>query len=572
MPIRDANAWADVIGIAGRCLRGEPYDPRKIRMLGMTERQMELNWKLAWLHGLQYATYEVEWDGSRCYDLEAVFTAPQNIPPGFIESGNASMPVQKSRRPIAPYQIAKRVFSQFTSMLYGDGCHPKLRVLGDPAAEDFLDGLIEISRYWSKWGEGRQLGGSIGTACVGFTFDEDGTPRLEVFNPIWCNPSFLRPRGNMRLGALEVRWQVPLSVKLRPDEPYRTKWAWRRRLIDQQSDTLFHLVWTDDEINYVSKIDGELVFPSGGREPDWSDPRLVEESTEHGFGFCPAVWVPNLPSGDGDIYGEGDIDGSHDKIREIDELNSSSTSATKHNCAATVIFEGDAAVPDGLKKGGAWAVTKGSVKYLESTGSGPKAASERAKEVEKAFLECVECVLDVSTEAGPPKTATEIVQKMGPMLRKLYRLREQYSEHGHKPLAELLLRAAKSRLQRGLPVRVPPKETIIKGEPNTYTPRDLSTSQVDNLFLRTEWPLPVKPTLADISAAVTAMTALKLQGLTTIDAAVRWLAQFFGWENPDEIIDELEGAAELAQPPMGGAEDDEDGEGGEDQPEGAEAG
>jgi len=567
MPIRDDNAWTTAIELGRRVLGGSRYDPRKIQILGLSPRQQELGWKLSWLHGQQYATYQYEWDGSRALDLQMVWTAPQDVPPGFIDMTGSDYPL-RARRPIAPYQIAQQVFSQFTSMLFGEDTHPRVQVFGDPEGDDFCQGLIEGARLWSRMGEARDYGGACGAVAMSFRFHQ-GEPRIEVHNPVWANPTFLEGREDLyELSALELRWQVPLEVKLpgrdQSRDPYRTLYAWRRRVIDAESDTTFHLVWCGDEVREPVRVNGELVFPSGGEEPDWSDPQLVKLQIQHGLGECPAVWIPNLAAVDGEPYGKGDIDGNHALIREIDELNSAATFGIRANCDPSVVFEGTNQIPDGIKKGSNYpmAVPQGSVKYLEMTGSGTTAAAERVREIRQNFLDSVECVLTTQTpEGGKPMTATEVIQQWGPMLRKVARLREQYGEYGVKPLLRKMLRAAVLLSSRGTRVVVPPKQVKLRGEPDTFEPRLVPTALPDSIYLHLQWPRPIKPTLAEISQAVTAIVAVKQASLIDLDSAVRFLAQFFEIENVDAVIDELEAQqmeAQLAGQDLDGP--DEDGE------------
>lgn len=300
---RDPNSWTNVAGA---------YDDLfgRIRRLGMTPRQQELNRLYAWYQGVQYSQSKFDWDGNPILnpiEIDAV-SADFKIPPGFVDKSGSHVPI-KYRRPVAPYQLARTVIERFTAMVFSDNMHPRISVIGDEDTEDFLFGLVDAARLWPKMMLARSMGGAMGTIVVGFKF-VNGKPRIEIHDPRWVNPQFV-DREDFSLGAVEIRWMKP---EWEEDERGRGKWVyyWQRRIIDDESDTYF------------------LPAPvADGREPEWEvDPK---HTVRHELGLCPVVWIQNLPSAD-DVYGECDIHGLHDKIREIDELNSMASRGVKSNC------------------------------------------------------------------------------------------------------------------------------------------------------------------------------------------------------------------------------------------------
>jgi hypothetical protein len=67
--------------------------------------------------------------------------------------------------------------------------------------------------------------------------------------------------------------------------------------------------------------------PVTEEEPDWE----VEREVIHGFGFCPRIWVQNLPVQD-DIDGDPDCAGIDDLCDQIDSLLSQATQGVIANC------------------------------------------------------------------------------------------------------------------------------------------------------------------------------------------------------------------------------------------------
>jgi hypothetical protein len=133
----------------------------KIRRLGMTPQQQELNRKRMFWEGVQYDNYSYGWDGDpvdTTLDREAI-TAGKNIPPGFKDYSGKHIPF-RYRRPQAPYQIGRAVIERFTGQIFSQSVHPRLGVIGDEKTEDYLQGLAQVGRTWPTWMRARSLGGS----------------------------------------------------------------------------------------------------------------------------------------------------------------------------------------------------------------------------------------------------------------------------------------------------------------------------------------------------------------------------------------------------------------------------
>ena len=145
----------------------------------------------------------------------------------------------------------------------------------------------------------------------------------------------------------------------------------------------------------------------------------------------------------GDIDGQSDCHGIYDMVESIDSLNSSAQRGIIANCDPTVVISTDADM-DGVSKGNDNAIKLpggGTATYMEIAASGPKAARELATDFRKLALEVAQCHLE--TEGNVPQTATEVERKYASMLSKADIMREQYGEHGIKPLIEMVADATK---------------------------------------------------------------------------------------------------------------------------------
>lgn len=490
----------------------DPKVMARVERLGMSPRQQELNRLWAAYRGVQYEARKVDWDGTermKSLDMEAIATAGF-VPPGFYDANASQFPL-KFRRPSTPYHLRRVVVDRFTGLLFSNRRHPALRVEGDSASEDYVRTLAEVSRLWPGFIQARTYGGSMGTSVVGFQF-VDGKPIVEVDDPRWCYPTF-EDRHELKLASLEKRYIFPMDER----DPETGLWVqrpyWYRRIIDAERDVLFKPV------------------PVGeGEEPEWE----VEREVVHGFGFCPRVWIQNSPVQD-DIDGDPDCTGIDDLCDSIDALLSQANAGIIANCDPTLRIVTDADL-DSIRKGSKNAIklpAGSSADYMEMTGTGPKAALELADRLRELALEVAQCVLDNPTAAM--KTATEVERSYASMLARADVFREQYGEHGVKPLMEMMVKAVRSltkpRMVGGSIVRqtveLPPRISAQEDGTVERTARELGEGGVLNLV----WGPYFAPTLDDATKAVQASVAAKGGGLIDSDAAVGFAAPYFNIED-----------------------------------------
>lgn len=480
----------------------------KIARLGMSPRQQALNRMWAVYRGQQYDARRVDWDGTervQHLDAEAIATAGF-IPPGYYDAG-ATFPL-KFRRPTATYHLRRVIVDRFTGLLFSDRKHPFVRIEGDPATEDYVRTLAEVSRLWPSMIQARTYGGAMGTSVIGFQF-VDGRPVVEVDDPRWCYPTF-EDRHQLKLAALEKRYMYPVDER----DPESGLWVqrpyWYRRVIDAEKDVLFKPVPVGD-----------------GEEPEWE----IEREVVHGFGFCPRVWVQNSPVQD-DIDGDPDCVSIDDMCEQIDALLSQANAGILANCDPTLRIISDADL-DGIRKGSrnALKLPQGSsADYMEMTGSGPKAALEMAERLRALALEVAQCVLDTPQHKAH-QTATEIERSYASMLAKADVLREQYGERGVKPLLEMMVKAVrvvtKPRPVGGVIVRqtveLPPKLHALEDGTMQRAARELGPGGAINL----SWGPYFDPSLTDLQTAVRAAVEAKAGGIIDTETATKFVAPYF---------------------------------------------
>jgi len=519
----------------------EPYAARKlagaagrqvmdgIARLGLSPRQQALNDLWAWYRCQHYDARATDWDGSKRsegLDREVIATAGF-IPPGFYDASSAMLPL-KFRRPSAPYALAKVIVDRFTGLLFSERHHPEVRVEGDPKTEDYMRALAEEGRLWPSMVQARTYGGAMGSVALGFQL-VDGRPRFEVHDARWCIPDFA-DRSTLRLRSIEKRYQYPVE---RRDE-YTGKWEevphWYRRVIDEENDTLYE----------------PAEVPEDGSEPEW----VVQEEVKHGLGFCPVVWLQNLPVQDS-VDGDPDCHGIYDLIESIDALVAQANVGVIANCDPTTVITTDAQMPE-VQKGSRHAIklpANSNAKYLELTGSGPESAFKAADKLRAYALEVAQCVLDNPDDAVQ-KTATEIERVYSSMLSKADVLREQYGQKGVLPVLDIAVRAVK-RISKPRPVAAPAdgeKPSVVVQTvalPPKLEPQPDGTVKTVKRELgpggnpQLQWGPYFPPSLTDVQNAVTAAGKAKDSGLIDREHASGYVASMFHIEDVPQMLEKI---------------------------------
>jgi len=503
----------------------------RIRRLGMSPRQMELNHLYAVYRAAQYDTCSSEWDGSQKIsriDREAINSGAY-IPPGFYDLG-AMLPL-RFRRPTAPYPLARVIVDRFTSLLFSEKRHPRVKIEDDDATDDYVQALLDASRFWPTWMQARGLGGAMGSVAVGFSILA-GKPHLEIFDPRWATPVFVSRTGN-ELKRLEVLYQYPREIYDGETGVWREVPYWYRRVIDAERDIVYRSIPVTDEA------------------PVWQ----VENEVMHGLGEVPVVWCQNTPTQD-DADGDSDVHGVLEMLHAIDQLLAQAQIGTIANADPTLVISTDASLPPDLAKGSRAPIqlpSSGKAQYLELQGIGAKAATELADLYRKRVLESCHCVLEDGSD-GKERTATEVERSYAAMIARTDVLREQWGEAGLKPLLNKMLRAIRTveqgrmgedgRVVRGVVVVPPHIDRNAEGRIVSKRPREIGSGEVIDLV----WPAYFEPTITDADVAVKTAAAALAGKLVDQEAAVSYVAPFFHVADAKAMSDRIrnEGAMQMA--------------------------
>lgn len=497
---------------------------QRIRRLGLSERQLELNRAWSFFCTTQYESRSITWDGrKRLTPLERESAGRSAVlPPGFYDAAGAydELPLDM-RCPTAPYHIVRVVVHRFTGLLFSARMHPKIGVSDQPEVQTWIEQLVKACRLWIRFAYARNFGGGMGSVAMSFRF-RNGRPLIDVHDARWCTPTFIDVSTG-EIAGLEIRYTFPREERDPKDGVLKQVWYWYRRTIDAQRDVIFKPALVGD-----------------GDEPAW----IEETVSEHGFGECPAVWVRNTQTDDMD--GEPDCHGEYAAQEAIDRLLSQADQGAVENADPTLEVDSDELKVEQLRKGSRHAIKLekgGSAKYIEASGSGIEIALKVADVHRRNFLEVVQCVLD-SEETGGQMTATEVERRRESMHGRGDLFREQYGEHGIRPLLGKLIRAViamrrtttgpSANYDHATGLRLVPR--VMPGAADL--PPGLAEFTDDMIEL--QWPEWVQRGATDATAAAGAVATARSAQVLDRESAVAYLAPYFHIDDPAEALRRLE--------------------------------
>lgn len=500
---------------------------KTIRRLGVNPRQQELLYFWGHYRATNYEGRKIAWDGRKHVPpVEVEQIASQGVLPQGFERAD-SLPV-RFRRPTAPYRLPRVITDRFTGLLFSERMAPQIRLDASPALQALIDDFLEQSRWWSMWSQARAFGGGMGSACVAFQFVR-GTLRLQALNPIWTEPE-LASDGSVK--SLEIRWVFPVEER-QPDGTLKEVAYWYRRTLDERSDVIYKPAPVGD----------------GRKEPEW----VVERSVDHGFGFCPAVWVQNVPNPDA-VDGDPDCYGAYELVEAMDALLAQAHKGLLNNCDPTPVLKtglspGEIMLGSGTQEQGNMLRVEagGDAKFLEINAAGIEAAGGRVEAYRTMILEICQCVLD-SPRSDGTRTATEIDRRYAMMLARAEVLREQYGD-AMKRLLELILTAVDSLLGlRTEPsgeltrreIRLPEARLRELGmDPDAQAVLDEIRAVGPSSHLVLRWPRFFQPSVQDVLTATQAAALAKTSSLLDTATLVGFLAEYYDVEDTEAILEKL---------------------------------
>ena len=306
------------------------------------------------------------------YDKLAPFHREYSNDTNAYPNGNY-VPLSR-RRPSVIYRLPKIIVDASVSMLFGEGHFPIPRCDHENTTK-YLQYVTRVCDLRSVMLDAARKG-SIGSVVVLIKI-LDGKFYFEAIHSIHLIPVFMRTAPH-ELFSLKEKKKVD-GATLRT-QGYEIP-------VDDTKEMFFIMrEWTETEEIYYKpfKIDKDA-------DENFKPIKDNDRSTEHSFGFVPAVWIKNLPKSGG-IDGHSTFEDVVDTCIEIDYQLSQHSRLLRYNSDPTLVLKNSNSLEgkEIVKGIGALEVDKDGDAYLLEITTGPtKSVMEFVKGLREFALEAV---------------------------------------------------------------------------------------------------------------------------------------------------------------------------------------
>jgi hypothetical protein len=414
------------------------------------------------------------------------------------------IPIHK-RRPSARYRLCGTVVDDSVSLLFSDGRFPTIDCQ-DEATRDGLAMVIKDARLPGVMIDAATRG-SVGSVCLWLR-----VMKLRVFvealDTQFLTPAF-DPQCPDRLLSVTERYKVRGSVlKERGyaiDDDDTAAMFWFQRVWDDQAETWFVPVKVVDKV----------------AQP----PVDARNSVTHGLGFCPMIWIRNLPGGVAPDGASTMVREALDTQVEIDYQLSQAGRGLRYASDPTLLIKepsGGDSGPIARTASQALIVSAdGDAKLLEINGTAAEAVMNYVRGLRDLALESLH-----GNRANADKlSAAQSGRAMELMNQALIwladRLRTSYGDGGVLPLLRMI-------------IAVRAKFALVTAS-GAAVPAMIAT---DDIALR--WPKWFSPTYADGLTQSQTFETLVGGGLMSRETAVHNLAPDYDIEDPKAEVAKIE--------------------------------
>ena len=328
----------------------------------------------------------------------------------------------RNRRPSVRYNLSRVVVEDSVSLLFGDGRFPIIEC-DDPDARNTFARLVKDSSLCAVMNEAATIG-SVGSAVV-FLRVLAGRVFFEAQSTEYLTPEWSRSAPD-RLERLTERYKV-VGAALR-NQGYQIDDGdlgadfWFMRQWDRTSETWF--------------------VPAPVSSPP--DTAAVDEArtVRHALGFVPAVWIKNLPGGNG-VDGGCTFRQAIETQIEIDYQLSQAGRGLKYSSDPTLLIKEPAAADDGeiiRSAGNALVVSeKGDAKLLEISGTASDAVLGYAKFLRDLALESIHGNRSTADRLAVAQSGKAMELMHQTLIWLADRLRISYGDHGLLSLLRMVV-------------------------------------------------------------------------------------------------------------------------------------
>lgn len=351
------------------------------------------------------------------------------LPHEFHEErdGNGQYIKLADRAPSVRYGLCRIVVEDSVSLLFGDGHFPALNT-GEGVVDDAIAAFVKATDLPATMTHAAMLG-SVGSVAIVLRLI-DGRVYFDPIRTTFLTPTW-NPKAPRELLALTERYKVQgrqlagIGYDIDPDQ--MNAWHW------------FQRQWTaDEEIWFIPR-------------PAMDDKPLVRDrkrTVKHLLGFCPAVWIRNLPgpsaTGDDDD-GACSFRPAIETAIEIDYMLSQGARGLKYSADPTLVLKDPAGTDDTITRSASTGIVvseKGDAKLLEINGTAAAAVVDYVRTLRELALESIHGNRSDASRLAVPQSGRAIEMMNQGLIWLADRLRQSYGENGVLPLIRMAMKAA----------------------------------------------------------------------------------------------------------------------------------
>lgn len=399
------------------------------------------------------------------------------------------------RRPSVRSGLCRVVVEDSVSLLFGEGRFPGLICEDEPTKAALADLVKDISLPAAMYDA--SIKGSVGSVVLRFRVLK-GRVFVDAMSTLYLTPDYDPEAPDTLLRVTERRKVLGSDLAANgyaiPDDAMQA-WHWFQRIWDGAAETWF-------VPRPVSDVSTEKpLLPDAGR------------SVRHNLGFCPMVWIRNLPGGD-DVDGVSTFEAAIETVIEIDYQMSQAGRGLRYSSDPTLLIKEPATGEGAIVKGGGSALVvsaDGDAKMLEINGTAAAAVVEYVKALREQALESMHGNRSNADKLSAAQSGRALELLHQPLVWLADRLRHSYGEVGLLDIVRMIVRAS-----RKMPL-------VLKD--------GRKVPQLSELPITLRWPQWFDPTESDKQAQAGTLSALRGAGLLSRETSVTALAPVYDIED-----------------------------------------
>lgn len=457
------------------------------------------------------------------------------------------------RIPCVQTNLAKVVVDETTALVFGESHFPRLKINDDDSSYKFATSLIKTCKL-NKIMQDAMIIGSTGSVCI-FMVLVDGKPHFYPQSTEHLTPIY-DPLDPRRLVKIVEKVKMPTKL-LNAQYGYNLSTDYMEHWVLKELNEENHIVYNPIPVSGSHILDeskirqyGTYKMMQAGQEEvelrevnDYSTtsmPGLMQKivpsidkkrSKEHNLGFCPAVWIKNMPTmNTWDIDGGCTFGAAVETIIALDYTLSQAYRALKYSSEPVLmVSDPSGLMPKKLTKSANKVLMLGKdadAKWLEINGSAATASIDYAKHLREVALEALSGnrVTPEKIHAAQSGKAMELMNQ--PLIWLCEKFRSSYGEFGLVKIIELAIKA------------------------NALTPIRLRDGVYGISYADPEWTVELDwpdwfdATGQDLMAEANALAVMRNEGLISRETALRSQAENY---NVTNITEELALAEQEAE-------------------------